>query len=229
MDETHLQRARRLLKQDRWQATERMVLRSILSHLEEQAAAPPREVIQARPLETQTEGWTEAVKARETRFDRALKLAEELDAQEALLPPGTVSPTTEVPLVALATESTAAATRLSSPSVTVGEPIGPVGPGFECVHQWQQQGELGEYGSTLKLDLWWCHLCGALRQSGRILVPAAPTTTSTSAKLASPDYVELNIPIQEPAVTTSEASKSAESSRTYWPADRQREIREGGR
>ena len=77
--------------------------------------------------------------------------------------------------------STTPTTPPSSQSDPADMPSGPAEPGIGCAHE-RRFRLFKEDLSWTDTKNWWCQECGALMSHGRILVPAAATTSSTSVK-----------------------------------------------
>src|SRR3990167_7994031 len=93
------------------------------------------------------------------------------------------TPTAPTPgnLSAAATASMTPTTPPSLQSDQAGTPSGHVEPSSGCAHE-RRFRLFREDLSWADTKNWWCQECGVLMSHGRILVPAAATTSSTSVK-----------------------------------------------
>ena len=165
-----------------------------------------REVIQARPLETQTEGWTEAVKAKETRG--RLTYGRWDEAKET--PPS--SPATETPEDKSDGPSTSSGRSLSVKVVIPGESRitamvtfhdcnSPLTPGL--VQQFLREGHW-TIGSPTTSEL--PSLSGLTPLSIQEVAAAGRSAGGSDSPASKSASVESSTPAQEQAATTSEAS-----------------------
>ena len=98
----------------------------------------------------------------------------------ALLQPDMGSPTTVNNLVA-AQELMTAPTLPSSPLGQQGMTSGLVGQSSKCAHELTRTLTPDLFPEDLNFS-WWCMTCGVLKWYGKMLVPAAATSTSISVK-----------------------------------------------